>query len=127
MDTLLILVTNFGYLIAALMAGTLVAWHYQDRIVSLLDSTIPWPDDDTAPLFEIHAAVVEAASETDFALDEVLEALASLPLHIPVWEMPDPEAHPHGISLAIIRSHPAGPVSGYAAAYQRWASMHTRE
>lgn len=124
MATLLLLVTGLGYFVAALIAGTAVTWHYQDRIVGFLDATIPWPCDDPAPLYEIRDRVIEARDITNVAREEILEALAALPCHIPVWESPAPETYPHGISLAIIRSHPSGPVSGFDAAYQRWASTH---
>ena len=127
MEMLLTLVTGFGYLISAVMVGTLVAWHYQEEIIRALDATIPWPNDDTATLYELRNEVIEARSDTDYALHEALEALAALPQHVPVWEPPCPETFPHGLSLPIVRSHPGGTSAGYDAAYTRWKSLHARE
>lgn len=130
MDTLLTLVTGFGYFITLMMIGIvvwpLIAMRYGVAIDRFLDSTVPWPEDDPQDLMDLRDEVMVARSETDSAAAAALEALASLPQHKPVWQTSDPVEYPDGISLAIIRSHPGGHVPGLQVAYRRWRAILAR-
>ena len=122
MTTLLVLLTGFGYVLGTILLAACAAYLASPVIVRLLDSTIPWPADDTDELDALRSEVVELRETVDAARVELLEALAALPVYVPAWQTPPASEYPHGITRAIIRSHPDGSSAGFDAAFARWAS-----
>ena len=124
MTLLLALLTGFGYILGTILLGACAAYLASPVIVRMLDATIPWPADDTPELDAARSEVLAIRETVDAERVELLEALAALPVYVPAWQtLPASEA-PHGISLAIIRSHPSGPAAGFDSAFARWASTH---